>query len=100
MDDEGVNGGGRIEVRVVPGARTSALERMDDGVWKVRLRARPVEGQANAALIEQLAEWLGIRKSALRIVRGATSRLKSVEFEGIDSDEAERRLRAIAQAAV
>lgn len=98
MDDEGVNGGGRIEIRVVPGARTTSLERMDDGVWKVRLRARALEGQANAALIEQLAGWLGLRKSALRIVRGMTSRAKSVEFDGLVQNEAERRLEAVVRA--
>jgi uncharacterized protein YggU (UPF0235/DUF167 family) len=53
-------------------------------VLSVRVRAAPVEGEANAALEQVLAKALGVRRSAVRIVRGGQSRLKVVEVEGLD----------------
>lgn len=94
MDDEGMSAC-RLEVRVVPGAKSTAVERMEDGSWKVRLRARPVEGQANAALGEELRKWLGVSRSAIRIVRGETSRRKIVEIAGLDTAGVESRLRMV-----
>lgn len=51
---------------------------------KVRVRAAPVEGEANAALEALLAKTLGLPKRAVRVDRGATQRLKQVEIDGID----------------
>lgn len=51
---------------------------------KVRVRAAPVEGEANAALESLLAKRLGLPKSAVRVERGATQRLKQVEIDGLD----------------
>jgi uncharacterized protein YggU (UPF0235/DUF167 family) len=53
-------------------------------VLSVRVRAAPVEGEANAALEQVLAKALGVRRSAVRIVRGGRSRLKAVEVDGVD----------------
>ena len=50
----------------------------------VRVRAAPVEGEANAAMERVLAHALGVRASAVRVVRGGQSRLKAVEIEGMD----------------
>jgi hypothetical protein len=52
-----------LSVRVTPGATKTAIEQTPEGTWKIRLRARAVEGAANAALVEQLAEWLDVPKS-------------------------------------
>jgi uncharacterized protein (TIGR00251 family) len=87
-----------LEIRVSPGAKKTSVERSPDGGWKVRLRARAVEGQANAALLTQLAEWLEVSKSAVRLVRGQTSRRKVVAVAGLDARELERRLEAVARA--
>lgn len=81
-----------LDVRMQPGAKQASLQRQADGVWKIRLRARAVEGQANAALVAQLAQWLDVPKSALRIVRGQTGRAKVVEVSGLDAAEIESRL--------
>ncbi len=56
---------------------------MHDGCVKVRLAAPPVDGAANAALVEFIAERVGVAKSRVRIVSGETSRRKVVEVEGI-----------------
>jgi len=50
----------------------------------VRLSATPVDGKANEQLIELLPEYFGVAKSLVRIVRGKTSRLKTVEIIGKD----------------
>jgi uncharacterized protein len=60
--------------------------RHGDG-WKVRVAAAPERGRANSALLELLAERLGVREGALRLVAGHTARDKIVEVEGIGTDE-------------
>jgi len=52
---------------------------------KIKVHAPPVGGAANEELVEILSEELGIRKSAITIIRGHFSRDKVVEIEGIDS---------------
>jgi uncharacterized protein len=79
----------RIRVRVVPGARTSAVVGRHGDGWKVRVAAVPERGRANRALLELLAERLGVRAGALRLVAGHTGRDKIVEVEGIGADELE-----------
>jgi uncharacterized protein YggU (UPF0235/DUF167 family) len=83
-----------LSVRVTPGAKKTAIEQTADGTWKIRLRARAVEGAANAALIEQLAEWLDVPKSHIRLVRGQSARQKVLAIDSLDEVEATTRLRA------
>ena len=61
---------------------------------KVRVRAAPVEGEANAALEALLAGALGVPRSAVRVVRGQTARLKQVAVEGLDAGALRARLSA------
>ncbi|NEX93533.1 DUF167 family protein [Caulobacter sp. 17J65-9] len=79
----------RVAVRLTPrgGAdRVDGWDRDDAGrlFLKVRVRAAPVEGEANAALEALLARTLGLSKSAVKVERGATQRLKQVEIAGLD----------------
>ena len=53
-------------------------------VLAVRVRAAPVEGEANAALEQLLAKALGVRRAAVSVARGGRSRLKAVEIDGVD----------------
>ena len=76
-----------MRVRVTPRGGRDAVEGLDklsDGraVLKVRVRAAPTEGQANAALGRILAKTLGVPPSRVAIVRGATSRTKQVKIVG------------------
>jgi len=59
---------------------------------KIRVRAAPTEGEANAALEQLLARTLGLPKSAVRVARGATARLKQVEVTGMDEAVVASRL--------
>ncbi len=60
--------------------------------WKIQLKAPPVEGRANGALVEFLARGLGVPRAAVRIVAGLASRSKRVEVEGIAQQALERFL--------
>lgn len=81
-----------IAVRVVPRSSKNALEWEGDHI-RARLTAPPVEGAANAALIALLAERLDVPRRTISIVRGAASRLKTVEIAGLTVEEVERFLK-------
>lgn len=69
----------RFTVRLLPRGGRDRVEGIEgDGMLRVRVAAPPVGGAANAALVELLGTQLGLPKSAVRIVRGETSRLKTV----------------------
>ncbi|MBC7174128.1 MAG: DUF167 domain-containing protein [Polyangiaceae bacterium] len=79
-----------VDVRVAPRASRDAVLGEHDGALKVALTAPPVEGAANAALAVLLAKRLGIAKGAVRVVRGETSRQKTVAIRGASTAEIER----------
>ena len=54
---------------------------------KARVRAAPEDGKANVALEALLAKALGVAKSKVKVARGATARLKTVEIEGVSDAE-------------
>ena len=81
----------RIEVRVQPGARRNEVTR-HGGELRVRVTAPAERGKANEAVIGLLAEQLSVPKSALRVARGASSRRKTIEIDGLTAEEAARRL--------
>lgn len=71
---------GRLAVRVTPGARSEALE-IADGRLLAKVRAKPEDGKANAAVLRLLAQALGVGASRLHLLRGATSREKLVRID-------------------
>ena len=78
-------------VRLTPrGGRDAldGLEHLSDGreVLKVRVRAAPTEGEANAALTALLARQFGLPRSAVSLAAGATARLKTVALSGEPRD--------------
>jgi len=66
---------------VKPGSREDALEALDDGSWVARVKAPPVDGKANAAVIALLAAHFGLRKAQVHIKSGAAGRMKLVVLE-------------------
>jgi uncharacterized protein len=87
----------RLPVRLTPGAAADRIDGWDvdaDGrpVLKVRVRARPVEGEANVALLKLLAKSLGVPKSAVMLERGGQSRTKMVSVDGLTTDDLRSRL--------
>lgn len=75
----------RISVYVQPRAAKTNIAGMHDGCVKIRLAAPPVDGAANAALIEFVAGQLDIAKSRVRIVTGLSSRRKVLEVDGVSA---------------
>lgn len=75
-------GGISIRVKVLPRSSRTKVEADGDAV-RVWLTAPPADNAANEQLIEVLAEAFGVRKSAVRIARGRTSRQKVVEIDGV-----------------
>ena len=69
-------------VRVRPGASKAAVEPQADGSLKVSVRQRAVEGQANEAVREALAEHLGVPRSKVVLRMGQRSRTKIYEIQG------------------
>ena len=66
----------RIPVRVTPKAAANRIAVDADGLIRVYVTTVPEDGKANAAVIKLLAKALGVAKSRLVLVRGATSRDK------------------------
>lgn len=70
---------GRLVLRVTPGARREAIA-IEDGRLLVKVRVKPEDGKANAAVLELLAGALGVATSRLHMLRGATGRDKLVRL--------------------
>jgi uncharacterized protein len=70
-----------IPIKVKPNARTAELTQQADGTWLAKVKAPPVDGKANEAVIALVAEHFGVRRSQVAIKSGATSRLKLVQIE-------------------
>jgi uncharacterized protein YggU (UPF0235/DUF167 family) len=81
-----------LSVRLTPGAQRDEISGWQDGALLVRVRARPVQGAANQALLRLLAQRLSLAPSALAITHGATSRSKRVRVQGLDAAEMRQRL--------
>ena len=75
-----------IEIRVIPRAGKSGIAGMRGESLLVRLNAAPVDGAANAELIDVLADALDVPKRAVSIVGGARSRQKRVRVEGVTQE--------------
>jgi uncharacterized protein len=75
-----------IDVRVIPRAGKSAIAGVRGNALLVRLNAPPVDGAANAELIDVLADALDIPKRAISIVAGERSRQKRVCIEGVTNE--------------
>jgi uncharacterized protein (TIGR00251 family) len=71
-----------LKLKVKPGSRDESLTEQDDGTWLARVKAPPVDGKANAAVIALVAAHFGLRKSQVTIKSGASGRLKLVQLEG------------------
>lgn len=71
----------RFDVRVQPRASKDEIVGVQNGALRVRLRAPPVDGAANEALIDFLADELGVSRRLVQIVSGFGSRNKSVEVD-------------------
>ena len=89
----------RLTVRVTPRGGADRVDAVEVGpsghpLVRLRVRAAPADGEANAAVIRLLGKALGVPRSAVRIVRGETARTKTIEIDGLDPADALARLSA------
>jgi uncharacterized protein (TIGR00251 family) len=67
-----------LQIKVKPNARTSSPTQADDGSWLAQLKSPPVDGKANAELVELVARYFGCKKAAVSIKTGTSGRIKRV----------------------
>lgn len=82
----------RITLKIRAGAKRTAFSGKLGNVWKLQVAAPPVDGKANEALLKFLAKLTGRPLSAVRLVSGFTSPLKTVEIDGIDGEGLNRAI--------
>ncbi|MFA6963568.1 MAG: DUF167 domain-containing protein [Patescibacteria group bacterium] len=70
-----------VNVKVVPGAKAEQIQISIDGSLKVWVRGKPVDGEANRAVIKILAKYFEVAPSLIGIKSGHTSRNKLIEVD-------------------
>lgn len=80
-----MNGGARLQVKVVPRSSTTGIAGALGDRLKIKITAPPVDSAANDELVKFLARRLGLGRSAVRITHGQTARNKTIELLGIDA---------------
>jgi uncharacterized protein len=76
-----------VLIKLTPKSRKNAITGvLDDGTIKISVTAAPVDNKANEALIKLLSKSLSIKKHQIQIKSGLTSRLKTIELEGVTED--------------
>ena len=78
-----------IDILVQPRASRPRIGPRHDGRIKVAVTAPPVDGEANAAVVELFARRLGVPRGKVAIVAGASSRRKTVAIEGVTAAQIE-----------
>jgi len=84
--------GASFAIKVHPRARKNAITGELGGALKLSLTAPPVEGRANEACIEFLANLLKVPRSSVTIASGQSSRRKVIRVSGVSADEVQTRL--------
>ncbi|MCB1967427.1 MAG: YggU family protein [Candidatus Accumulibacter sp.] len=87
------NGGAlALSVHVQPGTKRSEVAGLHGDALKVRLSAPAIDGRANAALVDFVAQRLGVAKSLIELKSGQRSRRKVLAVRGVALDDARRLL--------
>jgi hypothetical protein len=92
LDREGRPVFADLMVRAQPGASRERIVGMLEGALKVAVTAPPEKGKANEAIEQLLAAEFGLPRGNVRVVTGATARLKRVRIIGVDASWVKDRL--------
>ena len=82
-----------IDILVQPRASRAKIGPMHDGRIKIAVTAPPVDGEANAAVIELVAKQLGVARGSVEVVAGASSRRKTLRIANVTAQQIEELLR-------
>lgn len=78
-----------LEILVQPRASRARIGPMHDGRLKIAVTAPPVDGEANAAVVELLARRLGIARGDIAVIAGASSRRKTLRIDRVTAQQIE-----------
>jgi hypothetical protein len=81
-----------LKTRINPRSSRNEVTGWQDDTVQIKLTAPPIDGAANKAAAEFLADKLGVKKAQVTLVSGATSREKLFEIEGLTPDQVRQRL--------
>ena len=76
-----------LAVRAQPGARKAGVQGEHAGALKVAVTAPPEDGRANQAITEVLRDWLGLKRSQVELISGATHRNKQFLIRGMTAED-------------
>ena len=88
----GVEKGAVIKVKLLPRSSRNHVMGKEGDLYRIKVTAPPVDGEANAALIRLLSKKLGIPKKAIEILSGHTSRLKTLRIKDLPPGNISTRL--------
>jgi len=91
----GTDAGTYLVVYVQPGAKRSGVIGEHDGALKLRVASPPEKGKANEAVIETIAEYLGVRPRDIELVAGMTSRRKTLLIQPLTADQVMDRISSV-----
>ncbi len=86
------SGSNRLNLKITPNANRNEIAGFSGGILQVKIAAPPVKGKANNELISFLSRALGVKRSAIYIVKGQTSRSKVIIIENLSRQEIIERL--------
>jgi len=84
--------GAQFALRVQPRASRNAIAGVLGEAVKLAITAPPVDGKANQAVVEYLAELFQVSKSSIVIVSGETGRNKRIAVRGLNADQVRKAL--------
>lgn len=76
-----------LTVKILPNASKNAIIKTDENDIKVKITAQPIDGKANKALIEFLSKQFKVPKSYFEIIKGETSKEKTLFIKNIDNEK-------------
>ncbi len=75
-----------VNLRISPNAKKNEIIK-DGDIVKVKITALPIDGKANKALVEFFAKNFKIPKTSIEILKGETSKEKTILFKTMDEDK-------------
>ncbi|WP_413559716.1 DUF167 domain-containing protein [Bdellovibrio sp. HCB209] len=87
---EEIKGGVRLHLFIQPKSSKNQIVGPHNGLLKIKIAAPPVDGEANAELIEFLSKLFKVPKRSITLVKGDTGRTKTVDIDGINLENAQK----------
>jgi len=81
-----------LKIRLTPRGSKNEVLGWEGDTLRVKVTAPPVEGAANKAVVELIAEKLGVRRGQVSIVAGEKSREKVISISDVSQDDIQNRL--------